>query len=290
MIGNLKIAIISGKGGSGKSSVSAAFAALADRVVAVDCDVDASNLPLIFPHEVLQTESFASGISARVDPERCMGCGRCAGSCAFGAITLVNGIAQVNPFFCEGCGLCRHLCPDNAIGLEEVSYSQIFESRFRNGLLIHGDLHPGDDHSGKMIACLREIADRRMREEDIRLQLLDGPPGIGCPVLSTVTGEDRVVIVCEPTLSGMADLERAWQVAGSFCRDIMVIINKADLNLMNRNAISAFCRDRKLPVVAELPFDRQIVDAQLHCQSIVDYAPASNCAHALRSAWKKVSL
>lgn len=284
----MKIAVISGKGGSGKSSVTAAFAALSSGVVAVDCDVDASNLPLIFPHEVLETENFLSGLSAKVYPELCIGCGRCAGSCAYGAIDLVEGKAQVNGFLCETCGLCRHLCPVQAVGLEAESYSRIFRSRFGKGVLVHGELHPGDDNSGKMIARLREIADRLMTETGSSLQLLDGPPGIGCPVLSTVTGVDRVVIVCEPTVSGLSDLERAWKVASAFCTSMMVLVNKADLDRVHAGKILDFCAARELPIIGQLPFDRRMVEAQVHCRAIIEEAPESPCARILASAWEKV--
>lgn len=282
----MKIAIVSGKGGSGKSTVAAALIDLAERVVAVDCDVDASNLPILFVHEVEAHENFVSGQRISIDATRCTRCGYCVDKCAFGALRPgSDGVPAANELLCEGCGLCGRLCPYSAITIEDEARSIIYTSRFPKGVLIHGELYPGDDNSGKMIARLRAIADAEAEKRHIPLQILDGPPGIGCPVLSTLTGADRVVIVSEPTLSGMSDLRRAYTVSRSFCKDIMVVMNKCDLNEVNRLAIHKLCDELDVPVVAELPFDRQLVEAQLHCQSIVAYAPESACAREMRRAF-----
>ena len=283
----MKTAIISGKGGSGKSSVTAAFVALSEKVVAIDCDVDASNLPLLFEHKTVSSESFVSGVSVSVDPAKCVRCGRCAKVCAFHAIESGRtGLPVVHQLQCEGCGLCEHLCPAHAITLHEEADSMIYTGETGFGVLVHGDLCPGDDNSGKMIARLREIADKESEERNIPLQILDGPPGIGCPVLSTVTGMDKIVIVTEPTLSGISDLQRAYTVAHSFCGDISVIVNKSTVNAENCAAIKAYCAENGIPVIAELPFDRRLVDAQLHCESIVTYAPGSECSKALERAYE----
>lgn len=285
----MKVAIISGKGGSGKSSISAAFVSLCSKVIAVDCDVDASNLPLLFPHNVRKDEPFASGMGVHVDSAACVGCGVCVDNCSFDALSMNSaGVASAKDFSCEGCGLCEYLCPQKAITMVLEYGSSIYTSSFAHGVLIHGDLRPGDDNSGKMIARLREIADQMMRAENINLQILDGPPGIGCPVLSTVTGVNKVVIVCEPTLSGISDLLRAYHVAHSFCQDINVIINKCNINEANRYEILNLCKELNVPVVAQLPFDRKLVEAQLHCQSIITYAPDSECAQALVSAYAEI--
>ena len=274
----MKIAIISGKGGSGKSTISAALISHARDVLAVDCDVDASNLPLVFENKEISSESFVTGKSAHVSPELCISCGVCADSCAYGAIDLkpVEGyglIAQTHPFGCEGCGLCSRLCPAGAIKIVDDSYSKISISKANDFVLVHGCLNPGDDNSGKMIARMREIADKKMLEEGIELQILDGPPGIGCPVISTITGVDRIIIVCEPSLSGIADLKRAWKVASSFCHDIKIIINKADINSTNILKIREFCHENNLIIAAELPFDRRIVESQIQRKTIFEYAP-----------------
>ena len=285
----MKIAVISGKGGSGKSSVTAAFIALTQQVIAIDCDVDASNLPLLFTHQNVHQEPFVSGQDLHIDADACVGCGVCADKCAFHALRISDeGKAVANNLLCEGCGLCSSLCPQGAITQTDVADSSIFTSTFERGILLYGALCPGDDNSGKMIARIRTIADEQMAKEQIDIQILDGPPGIGCPVLSTVTGMDKVVIVSEPTLSGISDLQRAYRVASSFCQHIYVIINKCDINADNRNAIADFCNEQQIPVLAELPFDRRLVEAQLHCESIVTYAPESPAAQELTRAYKQL--
>ena len=282
----MKIAIISGKGGSGKSSISAAFVALSDKVIAVDCDVDASNLPLLFNHTIWKEEQFISGYRLDIDFKQCIGCGICAENCAFHAIQIIDGKAAVNPFFCEDCRLCEHLCPTQSITLTPDPRSHIYQSHFSYGELIHGHLQPGDDNSGKMIAHLREIADKVMKETNTPLQILDGPPGIGCPVISTITGINRIVIVSEPTRSGLADLKRAYQVSYSFCKELFVIINKCDINDICRQEILAFCEDQHIPILAELPFDQNIVHAQVNSKSIVEYAPQSCVSQKLANAYQ----
>ena len=285
----MKIAVVSGKGGSGKSSVSAAFVDLSHRVVAVDCDVDASNLPLLFESQVQSHERFASGEAITVNPHLCVGCGICVSKCAFHALVLsMKGYVQPKDYLCEGCGLCVRLCPHHALKLVPEENSDIFTGSLSQGILVHGRLNPGDDNSGKMIAKMRDIADSVMEQQQIPLQILDGPPGIGCPVLSTVTGMDRVVLVTEPTLSGFSDLQRVYKIASSFCKTVSVIINKCDLNTENRTSILDFCQQNHLPVIAELPFDRIMVEAQLHSQSIVAFAPESVCAKVLKDAYAKL--
>ena len=285
----MKIAVISGKGGSGKSSVTAALIAQTQRVVAIDCDVDASNLPLLFHPEPVTAEPFASGEELTIDACRCIGCGSCYDLCNYQAISLnAEGLPEVNNLLCEGCGLCVRECPVDAMTLTEVASSTITVSSFEKGTMVHGELTPGDDNSGKMIARMREIADLQSQEQHISLQILDGPPGIGCPVLSTVTGMDTVVIVTEPTRSGISDLQRAAQVASSYCSDLRIVINKCDINAENAAAIRSLCAENGWPVLAELPFDRRLVEAQLQCQSIIDYAPDSPCSQALRQAYQSL--
>ena len=283
----MKVAIISGKGGSGKSSITASFITLAQQVVAIDCDVDASNLPLLFPHEIINQEKFVSGQQITIDSTQCIGCGLCAEHCTFQAIRLSEkGFAVANDLLCESCGLCTRLCPCQAITITDEAKSNIYTSRFESGIMVHGNLFPGDDNSGKMIARLRQIGDKVMNDNNISLQILDGPPGIGCPVLSTVTGMDKVIIVSEPTLSGMSDLQRAYRVASSFCKDIMVAINKSDINEKNKNQIKELCETLHIPVIMELPFDKQLVEAQLHCESIITYAPESECSQILKKSFE----
>ena len=286
----MKIAIISGKGGSGKSSVSAAFVALSEPVVAVDCDVDASNLPLLFTHSTWSEDHFVSGYRLDVCQEQCIGCGLCVENCAFHALKMENDKPVVNPFFCEDCRLCERLCPTGSITLTPEARSSIYKSKFAYGQLIHGHLQPGDDNSGKMIAHMREIADEVMKDSHIALQILDGPPGIGCPVISTITGMDRIVIVTEPTRSGLSDLQRACQVSASFCEHLFIIINKCDINDSCRKEILKMSKEKNIPVIAQLPFTKEIVEAQIQGKSIIDYAPLSSISEALRKAFTEIRL
>ena len=282
----MKIAIISGKGGSGKSSISAAFVALSKDVVAVDCDVDASNLPLLFAHKAWEEERFISGYQLNINQTSCIGCGICEENCAFHAIKVVDEKAMVNPFFCEDCHLCERLCPTQSITLTPEPRSIIYKSHFTYGELIHGHLQPGDDNSGKMIAHMREIADKVMKETNSQIQILDGPPGIGCPVISTITGIDQIVIVSEPTRSGLSDLKRACQVASSFCKKLFVIINKCDINETCRQSILSFCEEQHIPILTELPFNKDMVHAQVAGKSIIEYAPLSTVSQQLQSAYQ----
>lgn len=281
----MKVAVVSGKGGSGKSTITAALVGLTPSVVAVDCDVDASNLPLLFEHQVLETRPFASGCHIEMDAERCVRCGLCAETCVFQAISITpKGLPVFNSFMCEGCGLCCTRCPQKALRLIQDAGSSLYRSRFARGVLVHGNLKPGDDNSGRLIAQLRTVADEQMDLQKIDWQILDGPPGIGCPVMSTLTGTDCALIVAEPTLSGLADLQRIYRVCLSFCRYIVLIINKFDINLEHTNSIRNFCRGHQIPILAEIPFTRMMVDSMLSRSTIIDYAPNSDVADTLRRA------
>lgn len=282
----MKIAFISGKGGTGKSSISAAFVALSQKVVAVDCDVDASNLPLLFPCRTESRENFVSGSRLQIDAARCKLCGSCVEHCAFHALEMQDCGIRVDNFLCEACGLCQYLCPRQAISLQEEARSYLFQSRIPQGILVHGRLFPGDDNSGKMIARMRSLADEAMLGESVNLQILDGPPGTGCPVISTVTGTDCLVIVCEPTRSGIADFKRIHSLAVSFCRNIKAIINKCDLNRQECQNLLSLCRQYEIPVLAALPYDPNMIHAQLHHRTIIGHAPRSVSARELKKAYR----
>ena len=231
-------------------------------------------------------KKFISGYRLEVNTESCIGCGICEENCAFQAIKVIEDKAVVNPFFCEDCHLCERLCPTQSISLTPDPRSHIYKSHFPYGELIHGHLQPGDDNSGKMIAHMREIADKVMEDTQIELQLLDGPPGIGCPVISTITGIDRIVIVAEPTRSGLSDLKRACQVASSFCKRLYVIINKCDINEGCRQDIQTLCNEKDIPIIAELPFHKDMVQAQVAGESIITYAPQSLISQLLSKAFQ----
>lgn len=286
----MKIAIVSGKGGTGKSSITAAIVAQLKGVIAIDCDVDASNLPILFPHKIEQTEPFVSGTSLVIDESVCVSCGLCEQHCSFNALKMIDSKVVVNNVLCEGCGLCVYLCPNDALTLRDEPNSEIYKSRFNHGVLISGRLYPGDDNSGKMIAKLRDIADKEMSRGEIQLQILDGPPGIGCPVISTVTGMDKLLIITEPTQSGISDLSRVYETVHGFCSDIKVVINKCDMNKDAYLTLRKFCSEAGLPIIGEIPFDKQIVEAQVNRETIMTYAPNSLSAMELRKIKEKLIL
>ena len=224
-----EIVVLSGKGGTGKTSLTAVFASLMSKAVLVDCDVDAANLHLLLNPLVEERHDFVGAAKARVDTTACNGCGLCIEGCRFEAIRL-NGIAAVDPLHCEGCGICARICPVGAVSLESRVCGQWFLSRTRNGPMFHARLAPGQDNSGKLVSTLRQSARTLDNQIGADWILVDGPPGAGCPVISSLTGSDYVVMVTEPTLSGSSDLQRAVAVADHFPVPTGIIINKADIN------------------------------------------------------------
>lgn len=232
-----ELVVLSGKGGTGKTSVTAALAALAGRSVLADCDVDASNLPLILNPQLRRQEPFTGGSRAVINPNECLACGKCMELCRFDAISG-NGPANefaphtflVEPTSCEGCGVCHDHCPAHAIELLPAENGEWFVSDTRFGPLVHARLHPGQGNSGKLVALVREQARRVAREAGIRRILIDGPPGIGCPVIACLNGANRILAVTEPTPSGEHDLERVLALARHFEIPAWVCVNKHDLN------------------------------------------------------------
>lgn len=285
----MELAVISGKGGTGKSSISAAFATLHENIVLADCDVDAANLYLLFQPHHDREEAFLSGRKAVIDYDRCADCGLCIDYCRFDAIHKEDSRVVIDAVSCDGCELCMRICPEEAIYMEPENDSRLYSGSFRKGQMVYGRLAPGEENSGRLVDLVRKRAKEIAAESQIANILLDGPPGIGCPVLSTITGVDHVVIVTEPTLSGLHDLKRTVAVTRSYDIPTSVIINKYDLNEAMANQIKAYCSFEGLMVVAMLPFDRRVVDAMVACQSIVEYAPDSEITELLREACRKIT-
>lgn len=284
----MKLAVISGKGGTGKSTVTATFISIAKHVLAIDCDVEASNLYLIFDPNITREEKYISGQSAYIDPDKCIRCALCQQNCSFEAISLVNNNLVVSEIACEGCKLCMRLCPNEAITMLDADKSRIYHATFRYGNMVYGKLAPGEENSGKLISKIREQASNLAKEKGYELEIMDGPPGIACPVLSTITGVHKIVIVTEPSLSGNSDLKRTMELAKEFCEEIYVIINKYDLDIDNSNNIVKWCETQGVPVVAKLPFDVQMVEAVFQKQSIVEYNKNSECAIELTKAFYSI--
>lgn len=271
----MEIAIISGKGGTGKSSISAAFATLSERVVLADCDVDAANVFVLFHPEKEEEQVYVSGQKAILDEALCSQCGLCVDACRFDAIDWQQGRVKINELLCDGCWLCARICPEAAITMENSDQSRLYAGAFRNGEMVYGRLAPGEENSGRLVSLVREKAKKLSNEKQLETIILDGPPGIGCPVISTITGTDHVVIVTEPSLSGFNDLKRTYELCMQFRVKVWVIINKYDLNEEVTQFIEDYCNRMNITLAGKLPFDRSVVDAMVQCMSIVEYQPQS---------------
>ncbi|MBP6978209.1 MAG: P-loop NTPase [Bacteroidales bacterium] len=284
----MEIAVISGKGGTGKSSLTAAFATLSQKVVLVDCDVDAANLYILFNPLHDEKLEYVGSQKAVIDYTLCTHCGLCLTYCRFDAISINDGRVEISETFCDGCYLCARICPEEAITMVQNNKSRMYAGPFRKGMMIYGWLAPGEENSGKMVSRLRERAKQVAKENSIETILLDGPPGIGCPAISTITGVHTAVIVTEPSLSGLCDLERTLEVTEKFNLKVWVVINKNDINLEIRSRIKMFCKNRNVPVAGELPFDQQMVDSIVHCKSMIEWAPESSISQKIRKIWKQI--
>jgi MinD superfamily P-loop ATPase len=277
-----EMVIISGKGGTGKTTLTACFAFLAKDKVLADCDVDAADLHiLLHPHEI-QKEDFRAGIKARIDPSKCIQCGTCKEACRFGAISEEF---QVSNLSCEGCGVCFHVCPEQAVALEEGLNGHWFISATPFGPMVHAALLPGEENSGKLVALVRNQAKVLARQHEKTLILVDGAPGVGCPVISSITGADRVLIVTEPTLSGLHDLERAMQLVRGFRIPVAVVVNKYDINLDVTNRIEEFSAKAQARVLGRIPYDPEVIRTMVKRRSVVENGNSPANA-AIREIWE----
>lgn len=265
-----EIVVLSGKGGTGKTSITAAFAHLAAEVVICDLDVDAPDLHLLLQPAILKSRAFVSGREARIDPDRCTGCGQCAELCRFNAISEGTP-AKVNPFKCEGCKLCVALCPEAAIDFPEKHCGDWYLSDTRFGPMVHAQLFPAEENSGRLVARLRKAARDLAGSRGISTILADGPPGIGCPVISSLSGATRAVIVTEPTPSGLHDLERIASLCDHFQVPAGVIINKCDIYPRVARRIEDFCDKRRTPIISEFPHDPAFTEAMVKGLTITEF-------------------
>ena len=284
----MEIAVVSGKGGTGKSSISAAFATIGGEVVLVDCDVDAANLYLLF-NPVNEEESvFVSGHKAVIDYDLCTSCGLCMTHCRFDAISEGEGRIIISEISCDGCFLCSRICPEKAITMVANDKSMLYAGLFRNGRIVYGRLAPGEENSGKLVNVVREKAKQTAGKYGLDTIILDGPPGIGCPVISTITGVDKVVVVTEPTISGLSDMKRAIEVVHKFNIPSFVIINKYDLNKSMSRKTEEWCIGNNVNVAGMLPFDRQITEAMIEAKSIIEFNPESEISKKLITIWNRI--
>lgn len=277
----MDLVVLSGKGGTGKTTISAALSELARDVVRVDCDVDASNLYLYYPGENIFAEDFYGGKVAHIHRDRCTKCGKCKQICRFDAIEDFT----IDELACEGCGACVLVCPENAIELEEEKAAKAFITQLDRGILSRAEMEIGSDGSGLLITLLRKNAREYCRDE--QLTIIDGSPGIGCPVIASVTGSDAALIVTEPTQSGLADLKRVVELSRQFDIDPMVCINKYDINENMSEEIGKFAQTENLKVVGKIPYD-DVVMKSIHELKPIIYYKDSIAAKAIRDMWTNI--
>lgn len=284
----MEIAVISGKGGTGKSSIAAAFATLNGRIVIADCDVDAANLYILFSPTHEEETVYIAGHKAVINYDKCTGCGICENYCRFDAISFVNDRVVISDIACDGCFLCSRICPEKAIDMIQNDKSRMYSGSFRNGKMVYGRLAPGEENTGKLVNMVREKAKQVARENTIDTIILDGPPGIGCPVISTITGVNRVVIVTEPSVSGLHDMLRTLEMVNKFGTEASVIINRYDLNPEMSRQINSWCITAGVQVIGYLPFDPQMVEAMIRGLSITEFNGNLDISKKINKIWNKI--
>ena len=280
-----EIVVISGKGGTGKTSITAGFASLAKDTVFADCDVDAPDLHLILKPKIKETIGFHGLKLPVIDRAVCTNCKRCYESCKFDAIDEDINVIRER---CEGCGVCTYVCPVNAIDMVDRDSGFVYISETRFGPMVHAILNTAEETSGKLVAEVRKNAKKLAEQENMENILIDGPPGIGCPVTSSITGVDLVLIVTEPTLSAIHDLERVLEVADHFSVPAVVCINKYDINRENTEKIEVYCRNNNVEVIGRIPYDTEVTEAMVVEKTIVEYNSSGRVSKVLMDMWRKI--
>ena len=281
-----EILILSGKGGTGKTSLTAAFAHLANGHIICDLDVDAPDLHLILQPEKLETEHFLSGHEAIIRPDDCERCGQCADACRYDAIQG-DDPPVINPLKCEGCKLCVEICPAKAIDFELNHCGDWYRSTSRFGPMVHAQLFPAEENSGRLVALLRQQARAMAEAKGLDLILSDGPPGIGCPVISALSGTDLAIIVTEPTVSGRHDLERVLELCQHFKIPAGVIINKCDLNQEQAEGIEAYCKEHQLSFIGKLPHLTAFTEAMIRGLTITEFS-SNGVRESIKTIWDNI--
>lgn len=265
----IQLAIVSGKGGTGKTSITASFARLANKRIVVDCDVDASNMPIVLPHTIIEEIPFFGEKKALISPDRCRGCGDCVIYCRFNAI---KDFYVVDPLMCEGCGVCAMMCHYEAIDMVDQQSGSLVITQSDSQPFLFAKMGIGEGNSGKLVTDLRQKAKAIAEERNYDCIIIDGPPGIGCPVIASITGTTHVLIVTEPSISGIHDLERIIQLTQHFRIPSSVCINKTDLSDENRQIIIDICNRYNVPVIGTIPYDTDVIKAQIAGKTVVDYS------------------
>ncbi len=288
-----ELVIISGKGGTGKTSITASFAVLADRAVIADCDVDAADLHLVLSPRINERHEFRSGHEAVICEENCVGCGTCMDNCRFDAVRIKENVSGNSTFFidpvgCEGCGVCVRFCPEQAIDFPERLCGEWMISDTRCGPMVHARLGVAAENSGKLVSMVRQEARRIAEERNSSLVIVDGPPGIGCPVIASVTGASLVLVVTEPTVSGEHDLKRVLSLTQHFKIPAVICVNKWDLNPEMADHIEQKARQANARIAGRIRYDRSVTLAQMQERAVVE--TDSPCAADIKLIWKQLDL
>ena len=292
-----QLVILSGKGGTGKTSISAAFASLSARsaknckTVFVDADVDAANLSLVLQPTKTESHEFWGSSQAEIDENRCTGCGACVGVCRYDAIFLNEENMQtywIDPVACDGCAACVYACPEGAITMIPQQEGYWFQSETAAGNFFHAELFPGRENSGKLVTLIKQFAKMDAHENKAELIVIDGPPGIGCPVISACAGTDLGLLITEPGQAGLHDLQRVLGTLQHFKIPTMICINKADLYPQGTQEIHAYAELQGVQVIGEIPFDESIPQAMINGEAITERYPQSPAAIAIQKIWDEV--
>ncbi len=281
-----ELVVLSGKGGTGKTSIVGAFSALASDKVLCDADVDAADLHLLLSPRKISQYEFQAGHKAVINPDQCTSCGECLDRCRYGAI---SERFEVDELQCEGCGVCVHFCPFGAIEFPENHCGEWYISDTRFGPLVHARLGIAEENSGKLVTLVRKEARRIAEEKNLAGIITDGPPGIGCPVIASLGGASAVLIVAEPTVSGLHDLDRVGSLAKHFQVPVSICVNKADLHWETARAIESLCRDKGYDFSGHLPFDPSFTRAQVEGKTLIEYEDGNGPARtAVTKLWEHV--
>jgi len=280
-----ELVVISGKGGTGKTSLMAAFASLAENNVFCDADVDAADLHLLMDPDIKERHDFQGGGIAVIDTERCIECGLCRDLCRWNAISEAF---KVDPIECEGCGVCVDFCPEEAIDFPIKTCGEWFISRTRFGPMIHARLGIAEENSGKLVTIVRHEAKKLAEKNKSALLITDGPPGVGCPVIASVGGASAVLVVAEPTVSGLHDMERVAQLAAHFKVPVMACVNKFDLNPDQTEAIEKLAKENNITIVGRVPFDPVFTESMVLGQTVLEYVGNSKIRSSISEIWRNI--
>jgi MinD superfamily P-loop ATPase len=289
-----QLVVLSGKGGTGKTSLAAAFAHLAHdgpfplKAVLVDADVDAANLELVLRPKRDEVHDFTGGAVAVIDPKGCQGCGICKQVCRFDAIQSTPDGYQVDAIACDGCAACVYQCSEEAIHMQPRAAGQWYRSESRYGPLFHADLYPAQENSGKLVTVVKQNARLLAMDTDCPLIIVDGPPGIGCPVISATAGAHLALIVTEPSVAGMHDLERVLQTTTHFRIPALVVINKTDIYPEGAAQIEAICAELGVEIIGCIPYDSAITEAMINGEPVTAYEPVAPASQAINQIWQTV--